>query len=75
VKGGELFNLILEQKFFDEKTAANYIKQIVLAVNYMHLKNIIHRDLKPENILLSSETRPTLKLADFGFSCILHPDR
>ena len=75
MKGGELFDLILANKFFAEKTAANYIKQIVLAVNYMHLHNIIHRDLKPENILLSSKTRPTLKLADFGFSCILHPDR
>jgi serine/threonine protein kinase len=41
----------------------------------MHLQNILHRDLKPENILIDGkEDLPFLKLADFGFSCLLHPD-
>ena len=35
----------------------------------MHEKGYAHRDIKPENILLSREF--VLKLADFGFSCLL----
>lgn len=35
----------------------------------MHTKGYAHRDIKPENILLSHQF--VLKLADFGFSCLL----
>ena len=38
-------------------------------VYYMHGKGYAHRDIKPENILLSHQF--VLKLADFGFSCVL----
>jgi len=30
------------------------VKQILLAVNYMHLNKIVHRDLKPENVLIDN---------------------
>ena len=35
----------------------------------MHKKGYAHRDIKPENILIASNF--VLKLADFGFSCLL----
>jgi len=35
----------------------------------MHEKGYAHRDIKPENILLSQLF--ILKIADFGFSCLL----
>jgi calcium-dependent protein kinase len=55
--------------FFSEKKAADYIKQILMAVNYCHEQNIVHRDLKPENILFVSESADAkLKVIDFGTS-------
>ena len=38
-------------------------------LHYMHSKGFAHRDIKPENIILSEDF--TIKLADFGFSCLL----
>ncbi len=35
----------------------------------MHEKGYAHRDIKPENLLLSDKF--TLKIADFGFTCLL----
>ena len=50
------------------------MKQILLAVNYMHQQNIVHRDLKPDNILVSlaeghNEDDVNVKVTDFGFAC------
>lgn len=41
-----------------------YMRDIVLAVSYMHSRGVVHRDIKPENILIGSDGR--LRLADFG---------
>lgn len=73
--GGELFDRILQEKSFTEAKAAYILKQVLLALNYMHAQKITHRDLKPENILLESKNTSNLevKIADFGFSCIFDP--
>jgi calcium-dependent protein kinase len=42
--------------FFSEKKAADYIRQIMLAVHYCHEQQIVHRDLKPENVLFVNES-------------------
>ena len=52
------------------------IKQVLLAVNYMHEQNITHRDLKLENLLCDatdSSDKLTVKLIDFGFACFFDP--
>lgn len=41
---------------------------IVLGMEYLHLKNIIHKDLKSDNVLVFADRR--LKIADFGLSKI-----
>lgn len=55
VTGGELYDHIIKVKRFTERQAADAIKQLLLALNYMHQQNIAHRDIKPENILLAPE--------------------
>lgn len=51
-----------------ESTAIVYMKQLVLAVRYLHDEcGLVHRDIKPANVLFSREWN--VKLADFGFCC------
>lgn len=67
--GGELFDKIVSSDCFSEKIAANYMKQILGVLCYLHKKNIVHRDVKPENLLLTDESpAASLKLIDFGSS-------
>lgn len=77
LEGGELFDRILQVKQFSEAKAAEIIKQVLMAINYMHSKNITHRDLKPENILLESKdvNQNVVKISDFGFSCFFDPEK
>lgn len=56
VDGGELFEKIVEKKFYNENEARAVVKTLVEAVGYCHKLNIAHRDLKPENILVDSKT-------------------
>jgi calcium-dependent protein kinase len=64
-KGGDLFDRITEMNIFTEQQASEIIKQILLAVNYLHNKGIVHRDIKPENILMTDPNTLSLKLIDF----------
>lgn len=69
MKGGELFDRIVENEFFTEREAKEIISPIVDAVNYWHELNIIHRDLKPENLLYeSSDEGSLIKISDFGIA-------
>ncbi|XP_063606658.1 aurora kinase A-like isoform X2 [Penaeus indicus] len=65
---GEMYKVLCSQpnKRFTEYQAANYIMQLVSALEYCHSKKVIHRDIKPENILINGNGQ--LKIADFGWS-------
>lgn len=71
-EGGELFDRIVKNEYFNEALAAKTFKMILMALNYCHSQNIVHRDLKPENFLYSTnEESSDLKIIDFGLSKIL----
>ncbi|CAM9642609.1 unnamed protein product [Phaeothamnion confervicola] len=69
MKGGELFDRIVQKQFYNEKDARDVLKVLLEAVKYCHDRNIAHRDLKPENLLLvSADDDSLIKVADFGFA-------
>ena len=72
-QGGDLYQLKLKKKTFDETTAAFYLVQIANMLKYLHSKNIIYRDLKPENLLINNDGY--LKLCDFGLCKIIEERR
>ncbi len=48
------------------KLAADYIRQIALAVHLAHEHGVVHRDIKPSNILIDPHNLP--RLTDFGLA-------
>merc|ERR1719222_1872973 len=73
MSGGELFNRIQERQSFNEREAAEIVKDICVAVKFLHDMNIAHRDLKPENLLYTrKDNLGVLKLTDFGFAKETH---
>jgi len=67
--GGELFDRIIATGFFSEKQAAMLMKQVFMAMNYLHQNHIMHRDLKPENFLFANKSPDSpLKVIDFGLA-------
>ena len=72
---GNLFQRLCKFKSFDERTAAQYLREIALAVQYLHSLDppIIHRDIKPENIFLDIHGKG--KLGDFGWSSVYDSER
>mmetsp|Transcript_50417 Transcript_50417/g.117679 ORF Transcript_50417/g.117679 Transcript_50417/m.117679 type:complete len:568 (-) Transcript_50417:94-1797(-) len=73
MEGKELFDRVTERKRFSEYDAAEAVRQMLLAVNYLHSHGIVHRDLKLENFLYDKLGSDHLKLIDFGFSKVWDP--
>ena len=65
---GQLYSLLRRQVRFDQRTTAQYMRETIEAVRYLHSfsPKIIHRDIKPENLLLDENYR--IKLSDFGWA-------
>ncbi|CAK9070991.1 Calcium-dependent protein kinase 2 (PfCDPK2) [Durusdinium trenchii] len=72
----ELYTRLCRSKVYCEENAADVMRQVLQAINYLHLHNIVHRDLKLENWMYgtSSTDKDRLKLIDFGFSEIMASD-
>mmetsp|Transcript_16731 Transcript_16731/g.36517 ORF Transcript_16731/g.36517 Transcript_16731/m.36517 type:complete len:429 (-) Transcript_16731:272-1558(-) len=72
MKGGELFDYVVEKGTLSEEEASVLVRKITSAVAHMHNQHIIHRDLKPENLLLTSKgANAEVKLIDFGLAKVM----
>ncbi len=68
LQGGDLMNLIIKKRIFNEEQAKFYICEIICAIDSIHELKCIHRDIKPENILIDKYGH--IKLSDFGLAKI-----
>ncbi|XP_016998642.2 uncharacterized protein png [Drosophila takahashii] len=48
-----------------------FFRDMVVGLEYLHIRRVIHRDIKPENMLLDAQDR--VKIADFGISNVHAP--
>jgi len=64
--GGPLLDLLLRESAMTAKELKRIVREILLAVDYLHDLGLIHRDIKPENLMLSNENgESVIKLIDF----------
>ena len=67
LRGGTLESRLKKRLFSDEESS-QIMKEIISAVDYLHMNDIIHRDIKPENIMFENNSIIGVKLTDFGLS-------
>ena len=67
---GDLYQELLNNGIYNEKTTAYIMYQIFSAVNYYHKRKIINCGLSLDNILISEKRNnfPTIKISYFGTS-------
>lgn len=51
----------------------DFLRDVILAVSYLHERSIAHRDIKPENIVISTEG--VAKLCDLGWAAVMESSR
>uniref|UniRef100_A0A1I8IG13 Protein kinase domain-containing protein n=1 Tax=Macrostomum lignano TaxID=282301 RepID=A0A1I8IG13_9PLAT len=55
LRGGELLDRILRQKFFSEREASAVIEVVCRTLAFLHKNGVVHRDLKPSNLVYASD--------------------
>ncbi|PAA47086.1 hypothetical protein BOX15_Mlig007654g1 [Macrostomum lignano] len=70
LRGGELLDRILRQKFFSEREASAVIEVVCRTLAFLHKNGVVHRDLKPSNLVYASDdwAPESLRVCDFGFA-------
>ena len=75
VEGGDLFNRVERQGYFNEEEAKALLHNCLLALKTCHDRDIVHRDVKCENIFMQSTTENTrIKLGDLGLATEVRAD-
>lgn len=76
MRGGELLDRLLKQKFLSEREACEIMLTVTHTVDFLHQQRVVHRDLKPSNILYADEnfSPSSLRIADFGFAKQMRAD-
>ncbi|CCH58156.1 hypothetical protein TBLA_0A03570 [Henningerozyma blattae CBS 6284] len=67
--GGSVRTLLRPGKI-DEKYIAVIMRELLVALHYIHKDNVIHRDIKAANLLITNEGN--VKLCDFGVAAQLN---
>ncbi|KAE8349828.1 kinase-like domain-containing protein [Aspergillus coremiiformis] len=75
VTAGDLFSYIqYKGGKLDDIDAAVIVRQVLMALSYLHQREIVHRDLKPDNILMTSLADGCrVVLTDFGCARLVRP--
>jgi serine/threonine protein kinase len=69
--GGVLLERYTETQRANERTAAKYISDVVLALNCVHKAKIVHGNIKPSNLLFESDAPDShIKIIDFGVTIL-----
>jgi serine/threonine protein kinase len=64
--GGDLYQRMQDDPRLVKAGALFYLRELVLALEFLHAHDVLIGDLKPENILLDSDGH--IRVADFGMS-------
>ena len=67
---GTLRNILLKGRL-NKDLLTDYFCDMLMGLEYLHIRHVIHRDLKPENLLVGSGNR--ILIADFGISAVHNP--
>ncbi|XP_075678853.1 obscurin isoform X3 [Dermatophagoides pteronyssinus] len=71
--GGTLMDFVLRKGQINEQEVAEYIRQILEGLHYMHFKNIGHLGLTINDILMQRIDGPDITICDFGLAQRLTP--
>jgi serine/threonine protein kinase len=63
---GDLLSFVRKRSKLSESISKFIFKQIIEALDFIHLNGIVHRDIKLDNILIDLQNN--IKICDFGVS-------